>query len=207
MPSIWKKTFITVIFKSGNSQDILNYRPISIMGSIGKVLHTIMSEKITDKVLQYIIHEQYDFVKGRSTITNLIIYIHYISEALEDYKQVDAVYFDFSKGFASANHELLIYEIHKLGINGEVLEWIKSFVSDREMSVRIKSNLSNSFENSCGLPQGSSLEPLLLLLFTNNITQGLKDVQVLIYRIIRSIRDQVHVQKQNKIIVEWLNLN
>ena len=74
IPFIWEKTFITPVFKAENSQDLSNYRRISIMGSISKVLETIMSEKITDKVIQHIINEQHGFVKGRSTITILIIF-------------------------------------------------------------------------------------------------------------------------------------
>ena len=81
------------------------------------------------------------FVKGMSTITNLIIYSNYIATALQDYKQVDSIYLDFSKDFDSVNHDLLIFKLSKLGIVGKLLEWMRSVTSGREMTVRINGNL------------------------------------------------------------------
>ena len=65
------------------------------MGSIGNVLDTTMSEKITDKVIQPSINEQHGFMEGMSTMTYLIIYSNHIANALEGYKQVDSIYLDF----------------------------------------------------------------------------------------------------------------
>ena len=107
--------------KAENSQNISNYWPTSI--------------------IQHIITEQHGYVKGKSTITNLIIYSNHIANVLEDNKQFDPVYLDFSKVFDSVNHELLIFKLSKLGIVGKLLEWVESFISDREMSVRIKCNI------------------------------------------------------------------
>ena len=70
----------------------------------------------------HIIKNQHGFVKGRSTLTNLIFYRNFILDTLNDrtpgaHKQVDAIYLDFAKAFDSVNHNLLNYKFPKLGLS------------------------------------------------------------------------------------------
>ena len=88
---LWKKSSVIPVFKSENKQDVKNYIPIALMGTIAKVLDSIMAEKLTEKLLIYVIKKQHGFVKGRSTLTNLLIYNNYISKILDKYNQEDSV--------------------------------------------------------------------------------------------------------------------
>lgn len=214
MPPVWKKTFITPVYKSGNCQDISNYRPISIMGSISKILDTIVTEKMTILCISKIINEQHGFVEGRSTLTNLALYSHYIANALKNYRQVDSVYLDFSKAFDSVNHNILTLKLHNAGISGKLLKWIFSYLGDREQMVRIEGNLSDSYFNTSGVPQGSSLGPLLFIIFINDITHGIRHSKVLIFAddvklfsSVNSIYDQVQVQIDLEKIALWAQVN
>ena len=91
VPDLWKKSSVIPVFKSGNKQDVNNYRPIALMGTIAKVLDSIIAGNLTEKLLINVIKEQHGFVKGRSTLTNLLIYNNYISKTLNEYNQVDSV--------------------------------------------------------------------------------------------------------------------
>ena len=172
MPAIWKKSFITPIFKNGNRHDILNYRPIAIMGSISKIFNAIMADKLVNRLMVLVVENQHGFVKNRSIVTNLINYSHYIAQSLNDGNQVDAIYLDFAKAFDSVNHELLIFKLHNFGLKGGTLHCITSYLQNRELSVRIKGNISNPFLANCGVPQGSHLGPCLFILFINDIVSN-----------------------------------
>ena len=123
-----EKTLITPIFKAGNEHDISNYRPIAIIGTTSKIFDSLMASHLTDICILSIVKEQHGFVKGKSTLTNLIFYNNFISEVLNDKirldgKQIDSIYLDFAKSFESVNHNLLIYKLSKFGLRGS-LKWL-----------------------------------------------------------------------------------
>lgn len=216
MPKLWKKTFVTPVFKAGNKNDVLNYRPIAIIGTISKIFDSIVANNLAEICMLFIVDSQHGFVKGRSTLTNLLFYNSFISETLNDskqsdeVKQVDSIYLDFSKAFDSVNHDLLIYKLSKFGLSGGTLNWIYSYLSGRELLVRIKGNFSDSFVATSGVPQGSHLGPLLFVLFINDVGNTLKFATILIFADdikifarIKNFYDQVCLQKDLDAIYEW----
>lgn len=216
MPDIWKKTFVTPVFKSGNRNDVLNYRPIAIIGIISKVLDSIVANHLSEICLLFIIRNQHGFVKGRSTVTNLVFYNSFIAGAFSDadrvggVKQVDSIYLDFAKAFDSVNHNLLLYKLSKFGLSGGTLRWIFSYLSNREQVVRIKGHFSEPYVASSGVPQGSHLGPLLFILFINDICKELKFAEVLIFaddiklfNRVKTVSDQACLQEDLDRIVKW----
>ena len=151
------------------------------MGSISKVFDAIMANKLTDRFLLLITNNQHGFVKKKSIITNIINYSHYIAESLKKGSQVDCIYLDFAKVFDSVNYELFIYKLKNLGLKGGTLLWLASYLLNRELCVRIKGNLSNSFLENCGVRQESHLGPLLFILFIDDVLINLKRVEFLVY--------------------------
>lgn len=209
-PDIWKRSYITPIFKAGDKTEVENYRPISILGTIAKVFDLIMSIKLKDKLISLIIIEQHGFMKEKSTLTNLLIFSDYVSNALNSGYQVDTIYLDFKKAFDSVDHTILIGKLYNMGISGSVLRWFFNYLTNRTMVVRIKGNLSEPFKINSGVPQGSHLGPLLFLLFINDINQNLKFSKILLfaddiklYSIIKSPLDQSNLQIDLDIIYKW----
>lgn len=83
------------------------------------------------------------------------------------------IYFDYSKAFDVVNHEILLTKLRCLGINGQILSWVSSFLTDRTLQVCVKGHKSRPKEVLSGVPQGSVLGPLLFLVYINHVASQL----------------------------------
>lgn len=102
-----------------------------------------------------IIEEQHGFVKGRSILTNLGNYSNFILCNLDSGEQVDVIYTDFAKAFDKVDHGILLAKLEVMGFSDSVLLWIKSYLSNRTLSVRVNHEFSDVFFATSGVPQGS----------------------------------------------------
>lgn len=78
--------------------------------------------------------------------------------------QVDAIYTDLSAAFDKINHEIAVAKLERLGFHGSLLDWLRSYLTGRHMSVKIGDHFSQPFAVSSGVPQGSHLGPFIFLL-------------------------------------------
>ena len=133
--SILSRTFPSLcvrvsIFKADDKHDVLNYHPISILSSLVKLMDAIVAQKLSDFLLPLISSQQHGFVRGRSTVTNLLVFNSFASNIYENNVQVDEVYIDFSKAFDSVSHARLFSKLWNFGIRGSLHQWIASYLSD-----------------------------------------------------------------------------
>ena len=80
-----------------------------------------------------------------------------------------SVFIDLSKAFDSVNHNILLEKLKKLNISASVMQWFKSYLSERSQSVKIEGNISKALQLNVGVPQGSILGPLLFIIYTRDL--------------------------------------
>ena len=159
------------IHKSGDHSHISNYRPISLLSCFSKLLEAIVHNRMYESLHNVITDEQHGFVKGRSTISNLLEFTNTVAISLDKGEQTDVFYVDLSRAFDRVNHEKLIWKLQQLRVGGLLFSWIKSYLHDRTCSVIWNKSSSYPFDLSSGVPQGSILIRLLFNLYINDLPE------------------------------------
>jgi hypothetical protein len=169
-PQMLKQCRVIPIFKAGNRLDVDNYRPISLLSSISKILEKIVSEKLlyhlTNNDLLYT--HQYGFIPKRSAEHNLLQIINYVSEALNGGNFCVGVFLDLKKAFDVCSHSILLKKFKKMGINGVAHKWFENYLQGRTQKVDINGNLSSEQDLDISVIQGSTLGPILFLCYIND---------------------------------------
>lgn len=173
-PTKWKHNYIIPIFKSGNKNEIKNYRPICKSSYIPKLFDTLIANKISPLFKQVFINEQHGFIPKRSVTTNLLTYSDIIIESMKSGKQVDSIYTDFKKAYDTVAQWLLIAKMKALGIGSPLINWIEDRISGIGLRVVYDGILSKEFLMESGILQGSPLSSLLFLIFINDIGERVK---------------------------------
>lgn len=180
-PSEWKKSYIIPIHKKGSKAVITNYRPISIINTIAKVFEKVVYDGIYQTITQRLPLTQHGFLKGRSTTSNLALFTNYVLEQMEGGGQVDVIYTDFEKAFDRVDHSILIRKLNSLGIHGDLLRWITSYLSNRSQAVILGGYCSDFVSVPSGVPQGSHLGPLFYNAYIFDINDCFSNAKHLLY--------------------------
>ena len=183
IPTLWKIAKITPLFKSGNPDLPENYRPISVLPVLSKVLeravHCQLSTYLEENFL--LSTSQYGFRKHRSTKLAATLLCDSLRQEMDDGKMIGVAYIDLSKAFDTIGHGLLLEKLASYGVKDQELSWFNDYLFNRTQIVEINCVKSNPESIYCGVPQGSILGPLLFVIFFNDFKDHMRNSQVLQY--------------------------
>ena len=178
-PKDWQHSIIIPIPKPNKDlSEPSSYRPISLTSTLCKLMEKIITERLTWhlETNHLIDKNQCGFRKGHSTIDHIVKLQDTINSSLRVGHHTLAIFIDFEKAFDMVWKNGLLLKLVNLGINGNILAYIKNFLTDRTFQVKIQNVLSAIFSLINGTPQGSVISPILFLIIINDLLQHLSDI-------------------------------
>lgn len=219
-PRIWKRAKVYPVHKKTNGVDLSDFRSISILPALSKVLEILLKVQIRDFLRENkLIRElQSGFRSGHSTATALMKVTCDIKNAMDKKMTTVLLLLDFSKAFDSVDHNLLLDKLQRqFNFESTAISLIKSYLAERVQTVCVDGELSSFRSLNKAVPQGSILGPLLFSLFINDLPESLKymmhhmfadDVQI--YKSFKqddSIQSLKEINEDLKLIQNWADSN
>ena len=216
-PIHWKKGCIIPILKSGkNSTDPSNYRPISLLPTISKLLEKIILKRFVDfeKRNNILIDEQFGFREGHSTVQQLVRIVNDISINFNLKKITVMLLLDIEKAFDRVWIDALLYKLIQYKFPAVLIKLINSYLKSRHFIVGVDNCYSTKRKINAGVPQGSVLGPKLFNVYLNDMPRFARTTTALfaddtaIYKesftaIVAAKQIQIHMNQLQSFYEKW----
>ena len=177
-PNRMKVAEIIPLYKGKEMDIMVNYRPISLLISLSKLLEKIMYRRLYSYLESNSIlyNSQYGFRSRRSCEQAITELVGYILQSKNRDEHCTGIFLDLSKAFDTLDHSILLQKLERYGIRGNAYDWLSSYLSGRQLVAKITTGTrmtvkSEKYEITYGAAQGSCLGPLLFIIFVNDLMQ------------------------------------
>ena len=154
-----------------------NWRPISLLALPGKLLEKVVHKQLFEYLISnhLLSEKQHGFVSKKSTSTAIQDFISYTTTCVNNAELCSGIYIDLLKAFNSLNHVLLLHKLTYFGIEEKTLPWFSSYLHNRYLKTVFDNRQSSYMSVSHGVPQGSTLGPLLYIIYVNDCFDRVMD--------------------------------
>ena len=176
LPLQWKTSKVVPVYKKGRRDQPDNYRPISLLPAVSKVLETIVNCQLYEHLQANALLSPFQsgFRRGDSTSLQLFRVVHQLMSEVDSGQVAAAVFYDFRKAFDTVWHAGLLQKLSDAGIEGSLHAWFVDYLTSRQQFVEVGCSRSTVGVPLAGVPQGSVLGPTLFILYINSITSTTK---------------------------------
>lgn len=170
-PNHLKHSVVILLHKNGDKSHVHNYRPVSLLNSVSKIIEKIVKNRLSTYLEDNNIlsNRQYGFRPGLSTENAIANLTKIISNNIDGGIKCTALFLDLAKAFDTISHKILLKKLQCVGIQGQLLKWMVSYLENRSQRVNINDTLSDSANIKFGVPQGSTLGPILFNIYINEL--------------------------------------
>ena len=181
VPDDWKSARVILLFKKGKTENLDNYRPISILPTVSKLLERAVHKQVGDYLREHNILSPYQcgFRKHHSTEFSALSLADTIRRNIEQGQLTGAVFIDFQKAFDRIDHHLLLNKLSALGIENQEYAWFESYLHQR--TVGYQGVFSEPEFIATGVRQGSILGPMLFVMYVNDLANVVCNCSILMY--------------------------
>jgi uncharacterized protein YifN (PemK superfamily) len=170
-PDKLKIAKVVPLYKKAESHLFQNYRPISVLPSISKVLERVMHSQIvahfTNNKLFY--DNQYGFRTSHSTELAALELVNRVTDCMDKNELPLSIFLDMSKAFDTIDHSILLYKLRYYGLSDNALKLVETYLCNRMQYVSMDNLNSSMLPISIGVPQGSILGPLFFIIYVNDL--------------------------------------
>ena len=161
------------IFKKDRKTNVSNYRPISLLPMLSKVIGNVVHEQATKFLNDNKIFYKYQSGSRCNHSTDLFLSFlsGKISKGFNNGLYTGMIMIDLQKAFHSINHNTLLNKFFPISFSKNTISWYESYLGERHFTLEITNRVSKFANISCGVTQGSILVPLLFLIYVNDMSQ------------------------------------